>query len=427
MSTALLLSVVLGSISPCVDAATQVSRAALDVYLDPSDFNREAETVKISETLVAVAGSYAEKNGSNALPCLRAAFLDLSSFADAESFLAQVDVLDQSLVRSYEAALKRAGGDDLASAPANIRGIRAILRQARAGLEVRRPIARSGAATQNGASTLGDCVRREEAVATTNCIQRIQADVIRGDKRVTSVVEAFRRSSRRSAQSYAEAWSVWLKLKGVTDSRAAFALHVIEHSTAGESSGEVSSYLRKMLMDAHFRGEDPRKWEPADVAVVVWAIRRSGVVEVRPKALSPHQPEFSVPAEELMDRLKRFGVVNALELLDPDGRSVSILRGARDRYSEEQHYSILSTIQARPHFAGELELYSREWDAQHGSRLVTDGARTDYDARRQVGLDRERHVMDRWLDTDSRAPVPELSAVKAELRALESAEAKAAK
>lgn len=67
------------------------------------------------------------------------------------------------------------------------------------------------------------------------------------------------------------------------------------------------------------------------------------------------------------------------------------------------------------HFPYERELYSWEWRQEHGEEPAEEFA----EARTSWREGHEQHILERFIETDSKAPRPRLRAIKAEIDRLE--------
>lgn len=215
----------------------------------------------------------------------------------------------------------------------------------------------------------------------------------------------------------------WMTLLEVSPDRSTALAAALDPQFADDAGSGLSArkLVRKWAADQLLVGADPRRWDPGSIAAVVRAARDADAA-----AVAARSAEKSTGGT----RVIYFGETDRCATIDEETfwaprrselpPSESTIQGCRLReflgrlapMGQERAFELVaptSTVRAStspwssPHFPRERSAYEGDWRAPADV--------TPAESKKQ----KEKYLAERWLETDRRAPAPDLDAVQKRL------------
>ncbi len=417
----------------CRDYKTLVAREALSAYLDPSSENRAAATARVRESVILplVRAAASESGGGNEFTfCVAELSRRIEMFASEEAFSTTITAARKLGAKASRTPILNGSGApsrfELGALFESLDDVESRLRQREtAHARVAHPD-RVSRETRDGCGSVADI---DTGRCTASALQEL---ALAGDPAAGAL---WKRAFDVRPGRDDDGWKLWLALVGahpIRSSRLAAALEAGVMRSRDSSGEQLLSIATSELVGA----VDPRSWDAADVALVVVTARAVDrgrlqplVEEVTPNpgvTSGPRTPDplhlKEVNLGDLIARtrynqmtfflaaLKKMGVARAFALVEPRGvASVAIL----PRVDADV---VVPDLQRWEHFPGEIELYREDWHATHEESVA------DRNLIRRRTENESTYLHARWLETDSKAPTPDLASVMKLIRKAEGTE-----
>lgn len=413
--------------SGCVPYKMEVARSALMVYVDPSDETRATATDRAISHVVEPLARDVLANRPDLYSCAREVMPNIALFAEEGRLRSALEGQE----RIVRLVLKIPHGDLLETdgVPEDVHGTLANLKAAVGSVHQR------GEARERTRQPAVFLSRTRAVCATPRDIDegRCPAEtlwqrVLAGDLLAIPLMEHLLAIGEKNSEK--DAWRVWLDVVAGHPLERARLEAAIDLGI--QDPGNSAKWLAKdWAVDELIGDIDPRTWSAENIALVVRKAR-----EVESGAIVPaisdaniagiFGPNQGEPSEEdlersrmqfrerfrrglvtsFLSRLKPLGMGAAVKLVNPTLITVPALDPS---FNPEQ---AAMDAQQWEHFPGEIFLYMEEWKSGHPGPL-DDLKGKD---RKKGYLTMFAYAHQRWIETDSKAPHPDLERVRTLLK-----------
>jgi hypothetical protein len=343
---------------PCFEPRIALARARLAAFEDPSKTG-DVRSVAL-DRLATISLASIEKDATTA-SCYGTLLDVVVELGDART----VTPVIGELRNQATSPASRSRVDEFAR-----RADHALRERGLAGL-------RAGDETDSVADVVRDC---KAAPSGGDCPRRIHRFVRTGSVEMGPLLLPLLLS--RETRKIAETWDAWLRLHKTSPDRSERLRVRIEAGGDPTTGGWAMADL--------LPGDDPRKWDPKDVALAIEIARLQLHARHSPSIGSGSNVPW--PAREVIRRLGRMGFERTRELIGPTTISFSL--PAQNPLDDPNAFGFGWT----EHFPDEGKLYIHEWKEE---------------VKRTSHSDPEAFLFRRWREADAAAPAPDVVKVRA--------------
>lgn len=373
---------------PCAAEYESVVPAEFQIFLDPSEANRQAVTSKLvlealpklrDCELVTRLGDFPGSGGGS---CLERALITLKRDVDHEILAAGLE--DQAAF--YRTCAERLGLRENSGPKRKIADLEPRLLELWTAINVKEFFRPDENELPRG-KTAKSAKRREELLirARKTCVDPSSGQTCPG---LSLLLAAADPVVEKSLSSLPETPRRWFELQKMYPDRLKFLAAALDRPLSGQRNKMDDFFVIAAMKEIFLDERDPRLWDPKELAVLVLSTRK------RPGGAKLTDPQNGGEAIRLLG--PRIGYQRANRLIK------STL--PQDFFKKKRS----SELRSYRHFETEELAYEREWQA-----LPLDPATAKLERWSQTrgGETHPQFMLRRWHETDERAPHPDIDHV----------------